>query len=105
MRKTFTRTEANKQKISEAIKASWAARKKKYGNSQGCSDPDGRRRKIGLANKGKLVVPLGTVPWNKGLTKETEPKLMIVGVRVLFLGISQLLSLRLESSRIAHYAI
>jgi very-short-patch-repair endonuclease len=63
---TFTRSEENKRKISESVKANWVIRKQKYGNSEGCSSPEDRRQKISKANKGKRVVPLGTPPWNKG---------------------------------------
>lgn len=82
--------EKTKHKISESVKANWIIRKQKYGNSEGCKNPEARHKKISMATKGRPGIKgrpawnKGTKgkmppPWTKGLTKETSNKLRLAG--------------------------
>lgn len=70
-----------KNKISESVKANWVIRIQKYGNSEGCRDPEARHRKISMSTKGRPGIK-GRHAWNKGLKKETDPRLQSVSEKV-----------------------
>lgn len=41
------RSEAWRTKISKSVKKNWVIRRQKYGNKEGCQNPDEKNRKVG----------------------------------------------------------